>query len=354
MAHTDEFLQEWKQRLARTLDLMLKLLPSKDALYYKEKLAKMENANAELKEELLKATTGSLGYDFEQVAKSIASHFNEVCDRIEHGDRDCKDLLDYCDVDKMLKNADDKFKQEQSKDPDAPKTLIEMLRKEKPGIEFDENDKKAICNELISRGYVQMIDYFDSKAYLNACLEGKIEIPVNVYGDTKYGIYVSPETDETLIMNLSKTISQGKEYIIDTIIEGGDTDLAYNDSMAAVADDLQRLYYDRMIYFDNPVITQDNFFMYGDVQVSGLVSGTVVFTYDKENHTMDIKLENCSRELTDDEKSALETRCYDLIDAQIEKEEYEKQQAQEQRGKEEQEYEEENDPYGERTLYVNV
>lgn len=351
MVDYSQSLEDFKKTLQKLLDMILKYLPSKTALDYKEQIANLKDKNTDLELEISNLVMKTVGNDFEEKAKQVAAKFSETVDRISNGDKDYTDLMEYCDTDRMLKDAEEILKDKLKEDPSQTKTLAQFLREEKPGREFDENDKKAICNELVARGYTQMIDYFDSKSYLDACFSGKIDLGVDINGSIEEGIFVSPDNDRTLVLNLDKAIQQGKEYIagaIRTDIDGFHQ--AYDDSKLVVEDALQRIYIDRNIQVENAVISEDNFFMYGDVVYSGLANGVVEFSYDKETHEIQVDFSSLDVEPDETTKEALYTKCYDVIDEYQAQQEYDAAMRQAEREQQEEELEE-DDPYGERSLF---
>lgn len=338
MINYENSLDDFKRNLHKILDLILKYLPSKDAIAYKEKIANLNEQNTELKAELTKMATDTLGFEFENDMKNIAAHFSKVCDRIAKGDKDYTDLLDYCDTDKMIRDFEKKLSK------DEPCSAVEMLKKEKPGIEFDKDDKKAICNQLVSRGYTLMIDYFDKDKYIEDCFNKKIDLGVEYEVNPRSGrIYLS-NYDYSQMKKVSDAIDECKQYITETINQNEDYSEAYENSVLYVKNNLKQFYLDKNTHIEKSDVSHDNFFIYGNLSLSGFTKGDVSFTYEKDNCHIEVDLSKLEGAVSEEMKDVIYNKCYDMSDLELESIEQERHS---------QEYEEEidDDPYGERSLF---
>lgn len=351
MTNYDEINQDVKRLMMQLLDAIIKLLPSKSALYYKEQIAKLSDTNSDLKEEIAKAAANSLNgnikhIDFQDLAKQVAVSFMNAEDRIKNGDKDFSDLLKFCDIDKMLKDAENKYKDELIKNG-VKITIVQKIREEHPLEVFDEHKKEAIVNQLVSHGYIEMINYFDANKYLQAALDGKIDLGVRVYGSTDKGIYIDPDYNEHLGDELLNTINYCEKYINETVLKGGNYEIALESSKAVVKDELHRIYVLQNIKFDNINISQDDFYMYGDMQMAFPRNGKVWFFYDLENGQMEIHYDSLlDEQLSEFEREAISRKAYDLVDEKIYYQEIEKSQSQENQEIQD----DEDNPYGERKL----
>ena len=153
--------------------------------------------------------------------------------------------------------------------------------------------------------------------------------------------------NEHLGDELLNTINYCEKYINETVSKGGNYEIALESSKAVVKDELHRIYVLQNMKFDTINISQDGFYMYGDMQMTFPQNGKVWFFYDLENGQMEVHCDGLlDEQLSEFEREAISRKAYDLVDEKIYYQEIEKSQSQENQEIQD----DEDNPYGERKL----
>lgn len=150
--------------------------------------------------------------------------------------------------------------------------------------------------------------------------------------------------DYSQMKKISDAIDECKQYITETINQNEDYSEAYENSVLYVKNNLKQFYLDKNTHIEKSDVSHDNFFIYGNLSLSGLTKGDVSFTYEKDNCHIEVDLSKLEGAVSEEMKDVIYNKCYDMSDLELESIEQEKHN---------QKYEEEidDDPYGERSLF---